>query len=67
MRSLLVLAVLGCGSPPSSAALTAKPCGCDAAAAAEGRLCRRLDPSEVYAYRGEIGPDWEVCPPLPAD
>lgn len=62
MRSCALLLFLACGSPTEPL-----PCGCDELAAAEGRLCPRLSQAELEAVRGEVGPGWESCPPLPAD
>jgi hypothetical protein len=65
IAGVLGMLLLACGTQPGSPDAVEKPCGCDAKAEAEGRLCPRLTPAEVEAFRGEVGPDWENCPPLP--
>lgn len=68
MRFALALLLMACdGVAPALDAGTLAPCGCDAAAAAEGRLCRRVSQLELDQSRGEVGPGWETCPPAPAD
>ena len=72
MRALIVvmLFAVACAPPPYEMDAPyemnePKPCGCDAVAEAEGRLCHRLTQAELIAVRGEVGPGWENCPPLP--